>query len=414
MRQFGTIFRFEFKNYLKSKSFLILTVVLVVGVGVVLSIPRIREVFGAQGAQPAEAAVVAVAGEDGAQVRDAVPYFSKAVAGKTFRAVDEDLDALKNDVENGKYESAVLITGPLSYTRVVKNVSMYDESDSVIDEALLAKYRADTLARLGVSPDDAQELLGAQIKSSVVQTAGGKDQMKTFFYTYILIFALYMAILVYGQLVASSVATEKSTRAMELLITSTDPNNLMFGKVFGAGTAGLSQFVLIFGSGYLFYNLNAKYYGGNAIVQSIFDMPLSILLYAVMFFLLGFFLYAFLYGALGSLVSRMEELNSTVMPVSYLFIIAFFVVIYAMTSGNVDSVLMKACSFIPFTSPMAMFVRIAMGNVAVWEVALSVLILIVSTVAVGFIAAAVYRIGVLLYGKAPKPGEVIKMLKNSR
>jgi ABC-2 type transport system permease protein len=75
---------------------------------------------------------------------------------------------------------------------------------------------------------------------------------------------------------------------------------------------------------------------------------------------------------------------------------------------------MKACSFIPFTSPMAMFVRIAMGNVAVWEVVLSVLILIVSTVAVGFIAAAVYRIGVLLYGKAPKPGEVIKMLKNSR
>lgn len=411
MKRLGTIFRFEFKSIFKSKSFLILTAVLVVGIGVALSIPRLGDVFGAQKAQPEKIAMVAVAGEDGA---DAAAYFSKAVDDKAFQAVDEDLDALKKDVESGKYESAVLITGPLSYTHVVKNVSMYDESDTVIEEVLISKYRADTLARLGVSAGDVQKILGAQVKRSVAQTTGGKDQMQNFFYTYILIFALYMAIIIYGQLVASSVAKEKSTRAMELLITSTDADSLMFGKVFGAGTAGLSQFVLIFGSGYLFYNLNAEYYEGNTIIKSIFDMPLSILLYAVLFFILGFFLYAFLYGALGSLVSRTEELNTAIMPVTYLFIIAFFVVIYGMTSGDVDNVVMKVCSYIPFTSPMAMFVRIAMGSVAGWEVAVSVAILIGSTVAVGFIATAIYRIGVLLYGKAPKPGEIVKMLKNSR
>ena len=411
MKQFGTIFRFEFKNYMKSKSFMILTAILVIGVGIALSIPRIQEAFGSKGGQPEKKTVVAVAGEDGEK---AAAYFKKAEPETVFQAVNEDLGTLKKNVESGKYGSAILLTGPLSYTRVVKNVSMYDESGGAVGEALLAKYRSDTLGRLGVSEGDAQALLSAQVKSSMVQTEGGKDQIKTFFYTYILIFALYMAIMIYGQLVASSVATEKSTRAMELLITSTDPNNLMFGKVFGAGSAGLLQFVLIFGSGYLFYNLNAQYYGSNAVIKSIFDMPLSILLYAVLFFILGFFMYAFLYGALGSLVSRMEELNATVMPVSYLFIAAFFIVFYGMMSGDVDNVLMKVCSFVPLTSPMAMFVRIAMGSVPVWEVVVSVAILVASTVGVGFLAAAVYRVGVLLYGKAPKPGEILKMLKNSK
>ena len=411
MKQFGTIFRFEFKNYLKSKSFLILTVILVIGVGVALSIPRIQEAFGAQGEPSAEKAVIAVSGEDASETTS---YLSQAYTEKAFQAVDEDLDALKQDVASGKYESAIVVTGPLSYTHVVKNVSLYDESDASIEDILLAKYRADTLAQLGVSSDNVQKLLAAQVKSDVIQTVEGKDQTKSFFYTYILVFALYMAIIIYGQLVASSVATEKSTRAMELLITSTNSNNLMFGKVFGAGSAGLAQFVLIFGSGYLFYHLNAAYYVENVIVKSIFDMPLSILLYAILFFLLGFFLYAFLYGALGSLVSRMEELNTTVMPVTYLFIIAFFIVLYGITSGNVDNILMRICSYIPFTSPMAMFVRIAMGSVPVWEVAVSVLILIGSTIGVGFIAAQIYRIGVLLYGKAPKPGEIVKMLKNSK
>ncbi len=161
-----------------------------------------------------------------------------------------------------------------------------------------------------------------------------------------------------------------------------------------------------------FITSTRSYFKNNEIVKSIFDMPLSILLYALLFFFLGYFIYAFLYGALGSLVSRMEELNQAVMPVTFLFLIAFFIVIFSMTSGNVDNAAMIVCSYIPLTSPMAMFVRIAMGNVAAWEIVLSVAILVASTVGIGFLAAAIYRIGVLLYGKSPKPKEIFAMLRN--
>ena len=136
------------------------------------------------------------------------------------------------------------------------------------------------------------------------------------------------------------------------------------------------------------------------------------LLYAVLFFVLGYFIYAFLFGALGSLVSRLEEINTSVLPITFLFIIAFVVVMASMGSGNVDNTAMVVCSFIPFTSPMAMFTRIAMGDVSGLSIAISVAILLVSTVGVGYLSALIYRMGVLMYGKTPKLSEVFRMLKH--
>ena len=144
----------------------------------------------------------------------------------------------------------------------------------------------------------------------------GKSQQNTFFYTYIIIMMLYMAIILYGQLVATSVASEKSSRAMEMLITSANPVSLIFGKVFGSALAGLTQMGAIFGSAFLFYNLNASYWGGNSLIQSIFGVPLSLIGFSLLFFLLGYFIYAFIFGALGSLATRTEDINTSTMPIT--------------------------------------------------------------------------------------------------
>jgi ABC-2 type transport system permease protein len=201
---------------------------------------------------------------------------------------------------------------------------------------------------------------------------------------------------------------------MELLITSSKPVNLMFGKVIGSGLAGLLQMVSILAASFVFYNFNKLYFQDNMIVKSIFDMPLEILFYTIIFFLLGYFIYSFMYGALGSLASRTEDLNTSIMPVTFVFIIAFFIVMFSMSSGNVDSSLMVVASYFPLTSPMAMFVRIAMGNVKPIEITLSIVLLIGTTIGIGYISAGIYRVGVLLYGKPPKIREVIKILKASK
>ena len=137
------------------------------------------------------------------------------------------------------------------------------------------------------------------------------------------------------------------------------------------------------------------------------------MLYTVLFFILGFFIYAFIYASLASLVSRMEELATATLPATMLFIVSFMISMMSMASGNVNSTLMKICSYIPLTSPMAMFTRISMSSVPPIEIIISVLILVLSLIGTGVLAAKIYRLGVLLYGNPPKLKNIIKMLKNS-
>lgn len=423
MKQFLTILRFEYLNYAKNKVFVGITAFLILLIGVVLCFPRFTqdapstpENLGE--AQQGEASVEDISDKSAALVESSgsgeasLAFLSQAMPNVDFTLLDTDESAVKDAIAADEYDFALIIESSEKYKLIVKDVGMYDTTEMVIGEIMLAKYRFEAMQSLGVSPQDAQNILNPEIESETIKI--GKDQFSSFFYTYILIFALYMAILLYGQFVATSVASEKSSRAMELLITSAKPVNLMFGKVLGSGLAGLTQMAAILGSAFLFYRLNAEYWGDNPIITSIFDMPLSILLYTLLFFILGFFIYAFMYGALGSLASRSEDINTSVMPVTFMFIIGFFIVIFSMSSGNIDSTLMVAASYIPFTSPMAMFTRIAMGNVEAWEIILSVAILFVSTIGIGYIAAGIYRIGVLLYGKPPKLGEVFKMLRSSK
>ena len=219
-----------------------------------------------------------------------------------------------------------------------------------------------------------------------------------------------MVILLYGQMVATNVASEKSSRAMELLITSAKPTSMMFGKVIASCIAGLIQLVCVFGSAFLFFNMNQSYWGDNMIINSIFNMPIDLLLYMLLFFVLGFFIYAFMFGAVGSTASKVEDINTSVMPITMLFIIAFIVVVFSMSSGNVDNMIMKVCSYIPFTSPMAMFTRIAMSTVPAYEIVISVAILVGSVFGVGVLSAKIYRVGVLLYGTTPKIGSVLKSI----
>ena len=308
-------------------------------------------------------------------------------------------------MEAGDAECGFALHSPTSYTYYVDNLTMYDDKEYAADEALQKLYQVNAMTEKGITPEEAGEILSVQIDHETESL--GKDQSQNFFYTYIMIFALYMVILLYGQMVATNVASEKSTRAMEVLVTSAKPTAMMFGKVIASCLAGLLQLVCVFGSAVLFYQLNKEYWS-NPIIESIFDMPLHLLLFMLLFFVLGFFIYAFMFGAVGSTASKLEDINTSVMPITMLFIIAFMVTMFSMSSGNVDNILMKICSFVPFTSPMAMFTRIAMSTVPWYEILISVLILIGSVLGVGVLAAKIYRVGVLMYGTTPKIGQVIK------
>ena len=407
MKQFGKILKFELKSYLKNKMFVGITVFLVLAISVVMFLPNIISAFKSDGDtdQTAERPVMLVYAEDEALTLTVREYFASAFIDYDVRVAEGNVDDVKDGVISGEAECAFVMDGASSYTYYVNNLSMYDSNTTVADSVLQEVYRMGAMVQGGLSPEQAGEIMSVQIQSNTETL--GKDQMQNFFYTYIMIFALYMVILLYGQMVATNVANEKSSRAMEVLITSAKPTSMMFGKVLASCIAGFSQLVLVFGTAILLYNVN-KDALSNPLISSIFDIPVELFIYLIVFFVLGFLIYAFMFGAIGSTASKLEDINTSVMPITFLFIIAFMVVIFSMSSGTVDNTAMLVCSYIPFTSPMAMFTRICMSTVAWYEIALSIAVLIGSTVGIGVLSAKIYRVGVLLYGTPPKIGAIIK------
>lgn len=407
MKQFKTILSFELANYFKDKLFIGITVFLVAVIAVVMFFPRFTVGGDDNSSTGANLnSVMLISAKDETLSKQIAESFKPVFTDYNVEAVDYNLDSIKDSIKNESAECAFVFDSSDSYTYYVNNLQMTDVNTEMADEILKSISISDKLIQSGLSAEKAQEIMGTAI-SYEVQTLG-VDQINNFFYTYIMVFALYMVIVFYGQMISNSVAMEKSSRAMELLITSAKPTSLMFGKIIAACLAGLTQLICVFGSSIIFYNLNKSYWGDNMIINSIFNMPVELFAYMLIFFILGLLIYAFMYGAIGSMVSKVEELNTAAMPVTLIFIASFLVVVFSMSSGEVDNLLMKVCSFIPFTSPMAMFTRIAMSTVPVYEIIISVIILIASVFVIGFGSAKIYKTGVMLYGTKPSFKNIIK------
>ena len=408
MKQFGKILKFELKNYAKNKAFVGITIFLMVVIAVVMFFPRISAMFKSDDTSDTttDLSVMLVKADDPTQADMVKDTFAAAFTDYDVQITNDEISVIKDKITSDDVECAFVMNEATSFTYYVDNLSMYDTNPDIATGVLQQIYQMNAMINGGMTQEDAAGVMSIQIDAQVESL--GKDQMQNFFYTYIMIFALYMVILLYGQMVAMSVATEKSSRAMELLITSAKPINMMFGKVLAACMAGLIQLVAVFGSALVFYNVNKSYWGDNGIIDSIFNIPPELFAYMLVFFLLGFLIYAFLYGAISSTVSKLEDINTAVQPVTFLFIFGFMVVMFSMSSGSVDNVLMQICSYIPFTSPMAMFTRIAMSTVPWYEIAISIGILVASTFGIGILSAKIYRVGVLMYGTTPKISNIIK------
>ncbi|MED3717625.1 ABC transporter permease [Geobacillus thermodenitrificans] len=211
---------------------------------------------------------------------------------------------------------------------------------------------------------------------------------------YVLLFAMYMFVLMYGGMMATEVATEKSSRVMEILVSSVSPVQHLFGKIIGVALVSLTQFFVFFAVGFTALKMN-----GQELWRFLgFDnVSMSIWVYALIFFLLGYLLYAVLFAVLGSLVSRVEDVQSAITPAMILVIVAFMI---AMSGLNMpESAFIIGASFIPFFTPMLMFLRVGLVSVPMWEVALSFALLLATIAVLIYIGAKVYRGGVLMYGR---------------
>ena len=220
MKQFGKILKFELKYYLKNKVFVGVTIFLVLLIATVMCFPRITALFESDDPSDttADLSVMLVKADDLTQADMVKETFAASFTDYDVQITDAEISVIKDKITSGDVECAFVMTGATSFTYYVDNLSMYDMNPDIATGVLQQIYQMNAMINGGMSAEDAAGVMSIQIDAEVESL--GKDQMQNFFYTYIMIFALYMVILLYGQMVAMSVATEKSSRAMELLITS--------------------------------------------------------------------------------------------------------------------------------------------------------------------------------------------------
>jgi ABC-2 type transport system permease protein len=230
-----------------------------------------------------------------------------------------------------------------------------------------------------------------------------------------LIVLIFMAIITYGIWVAMSVAEEKGSRVMELMLNATTPIQMLAGKVIGNGAAGLTQYGAILGAvlaGLLAQGPIHKAVLGTEVGTSFGGLSPTVLAAFVVLFILGFLLYSLLYAALGSMVSRQEDVQSATSPLMMVIMVGYFMSVFAVQA--IDASWVKIVSLVPFFSPYVMLARVSTGHVEPWEFGLAVVLLLAAIAVALFVAARIYSAGVLLYGQRLSLREVLKAARVSR
>ena len=409
MKQFFTVLKFELGNYFKNKSYLITTILFSLLLIVGLSVPSFINIPALSGKDKVESneekTVFAIYDKDNIIADN--EYLKKAFEDVEWEKVKSRKE-VEDLINEDKADAGFIVNSLTDYSYLVENSSFSDENQPIFESVLSRVYREDYLKDKNISVDEMDALYNMPIESNVEIL--GKDSVSNYIYTYALIFILYFMIIMYGQLIATSVTSEKSNRAIEVLVTSTSSNSLIFGKVIAGAIASFIQMGLIIGSGLVSYKINRDSW--NGLLDMVFDIPSNVLLTFAVFGMLGYLLYTFIFGALGALVSKTEDIGKSAGNISMIYVIVFMLTMFNLTKP--DGMIIKVMSFIPFSSCNAMFVRVAMGTVPTIEIIISLALLIASIVIVGFLGAKIYRMATLMYGNPIKLSNAIKWLKKEQ
>lgn len=388
------VFQFELQSIFNRKSVRVVMIIMALAFFAATCIPTVLTLFEDKTPSNPEAPIVNL--EDSAftllsseLTKAELVYF----VGDKVVFYDNEAD-MKAAVQEGKISSGFVITSSTSFKTILKNKEMYSASSEMVRYILTTITTDRNLANAGIDPVKVKEASNFKVNAS--EEVLGKDANQSFLISYILMFAVYMLVIVYGQMVSTSVAREKDNRTMEILITSTKPDALIVGKVLANALAGLLQFLFIAAVALLGYFLNKPNF--PAIINEMLFGSLSwdAVVVFLVFTSLGYLMYLFVYASLGSLVSKLEDVGSSVSVITMLFMVAYMLATFGMNMPN--SLAIKIGSYFPFTAILSMPIRYFLTQVSVIELSISLVIMALTTWFLAIFSIRIYRFGSLTYG----------------
>ncbi len=422
----------EYKARVKKRSFVISTIAITLILVAGAFVPTIIEALSVN--SQSKVVVINTAGATAGQdVTVALDNILNQSRDKTTRKKDFEVTsaqpgekaALRQRVHDDKLDVLVTVgrnaAGDLTFDYYT-NASTAGVQTSRVSAAISQLNFTDKLARSGVPQSQLASLYTPpELKAtSTAEEATGRTPTETlaaYFVAFAGVVLIYIVVTQYGVMVAQGAAEEKSNRIMEIMINAATPFQLMIGKIVGIGLSGVTQMsiVLVAASAALLAQAPLKSVlvansTSNAPSLDIASLSLGMLLMLGIYFVLGFLLYGALYAAVGSLVSRQEDVQSALGPLTILLLVSYMLGIFGLQAP--DSSWVVALSFFPFSTPILMLTRIGVGTVSTWEVLLSLVIMVVSIAIMLAIATRVYRAGVLMYGQKADIGKLFKLARS--
>ena len=414
MKKFGDIFQYELMNYIKNKSYVITTVIIALVAGIIMFVPNFIDIGSVTGENKndvsdensgADSDSTILVYDKSGMVTDIsfIQNFYPDDAIKKASGENELVDKVKAD----EVSAGFVVNSLTDYDYYVYNQSMTDDNQVVFTQVMTVLNQMVYCQKNGIDYASLTQAFNPQIDCH--ENILGKDMGSNYWYCYGLVMIIFMIIIMYGSMVATSVTQEKSNRTMEVLVTSVDTNLLFFAKVLAGAVAALIQSAVMLGTVLISYKINQDKWGG--MLNMILDIPANVLVVFALFGIGGFLFYTFIYGAMGALVSKTEDINKSAGGVQMVIMIVYFITLASLT--DVDGIMIKVTSFLPVSSYSAMFARVAMGSVNTWEIVVSFIILVASIVVVGIIGAKIYRMGTLRYGNPIKLSNAFKSIKEN-
>ncbi|MHA6251627.1 ABC transporter permease [Oceanobacillus sp. CAU 1775] len=415
MSKFWTILSHTYLDKVKSKTFIITTALLLL---LVIGAANMQTIIGFFSDEDAVDRI-AVIDESGAlfdPLKQGMEAVDDGLEVESFAGTEEDAKAAVQEEDFAALVVVGLDDNELpNGTYYASNITD-SSTQMLVQEQLQNLKTAISMEQAGVDATVIQDIY-VPVQFETVALDDDARSMEEIFQAqgivYVMVFLMYMVVILYGQMIAQDVANEKSSRVMELLISSASPVTHMFAKIFGVALVGLTQILLFVGVGAIMMNMKKDELAGSFLdAVGLVDIPVDLVIYGIIFFLLGYTLYATLAAMLGSLVSRAEDVGQLITPMIILIVIAFMVAMFGL--GAPETTLVTVSSFIPFFTPMVMILRIGMLNIPMWEIGLSIGILVASIIILGLIGARVYKGGVLMYGRSASLKDFGKAIRLSK
>lgn len=407
MKDLLVVMKFTMKDMIKRKSFIISTIIFLIMIVVGFNIPNILKSI--NGEDTSDKLVIV---DEENIFEGSLESLKNVDTGYEIEISNSKYEEIKEKINNDEIESAIIVektNNNVKIRYIVKNTTMMANVPDNIISMMNSLYSNLQISKLGLTESQLQSItpnFDYELEQTEEEKANGNV-----FAIMLLSIVLFYAIYFCAYQVSSSITTEKTSKIIETLVTSTSPKTIVLGKTIGIGTVGLAQMILIVAIALI----SAKTFLEPGLLDSILDMsnitPYLGIMTAI-YFILGYLAYALLYALTGSTVSKPEDIQSANSPVAILAVIGFYLSYFTMM--NPTSKLNVFASLFPISSPFCMPFRIMMGLANTTDVIMSIAILIATIIAIANIAIKIYSNAILNYGTKMGIKDIIKMYKDKQ